>query len=72
MVHHQAQAQEALQVQAMYEKALAKKKAQEEAYLRAMADQNVRAQAREQQIINSGPPPKFTYNPADYSNFAVF
>jgi len=59
-------------VQAMYEKALAKKKAQEEAYLRAMADQNVRAQAREQQIINSGPPPKFTYNPADYSNFAVF
>jgi hypothetical protein len=56
----------------MYEKALAKKKAQEEAYLRAMADQNVRAQAREQQIINSGPPPKFTYNPADYSNFAVF
>ncbi len=59
-------------VQAMYEKALAKKRAQEEAYLRAMADQNVRAQAREQQIVDSGSPPKLTYDPADFSNFAVF
>ena len=61
-----ARAQEA------YEKALAKKRAQEEAYLRAMADQNVRAQAREQQIVDSGPPSKPTYDPADYSNFAIF
>lgn len=56
----------------MYEKALAKKKAQEEAYLSAMADKNVRAQTREQQIIDSGPPPKLTYDPADFSNFAIF
>ena len=56
----------------MYEKALAKKKAQEEAYLSAMADKNVRAQTREQQIIDSGTPPKLTYDPADFSNFAIF
>ena len=56
----------------MYEKALAKKTAQEKAYLSAMADKNVRAQTREQQIIDSGPPPKLTYDPADFSNFAIF
>lgn len=71
-VINEAMTGSAQRVVEMYEKALAKKKAQEEAYMRAMADKNVRAQAREQQIVDSGSPPKLTYDPADFSNFAVF